>query len=61
MKNQKFINRSFPDQDRNQNPGELKKTSYRKKIVILLDKLGEDMLKEVYNFLICCYLKDHEK
>lgn len=57
MKNQKFINKSFPDQD----SGELKKTIYREKIVILLDKFGEDRLKEIYNFLICCYLKDHKR
>ena len=31
--------------------------SYREKIDMLLDKFAESRLKEIYNFLIYCYLK----
>ena len=31
--------------------------SYREKINMLLDKFEESRLKEIYNFLIYCYLK----
>lgn len=30
---------------------------YREKIDMLLDKFGEGRLKEIYNFLIYCYLR----
>ncbi len=30
---------------------------YKDKIIKLLDMIGESRLKEVYNFLLFCYLK----
>lgn len=36
---------------------QVKHMSYKEKIIKLLDRIDESRFKEIYNFLVYCYLK----